>query len=185
MSEAVTAPPVVLVGPPGCQAEEVGRLLGAVLGVPVRETDRDVEAALGADVAEIFTERGEAVFREHERTAALDALDPTSGHSGVLVLGGGAVLDPLVGEAVRRRRDTGGRVVFLDVTIADAARRLGLNAERPSGLGAPRSQWLRMMEQRRPVYRDLAGAVVATDGLTPAETAEQVRALLTGPGPAP
>jgi shikimate kinase len=157
----------------------VGAVLAERLGVPLRDTDRDVEAVLGLDVAEVFLTRGEAAFREVERDQALAALEDAG--SGVLVLGGGAVMDPLVAEALRRRSGAGAAVVFLDVTIAHAARRLGLNAERPSGIGAPRGQWLRMMEARRPLYRDLATSTVDTDGVGPDQVADRVLAVLGPP----
>jgi shikimate kinase len=166
----VVIPVVVLVGPPGANVAEVGRRLGHLLAVPVRDTDADVEAAAGRTVPEIFVEEGESGFRVLERAAAQAAL---AEHAGVLVLGGGAVTDPGIEAAL------GGRtVVFLDVDIADAARRLGFNRERPAGLGSPRAVWLKQMEQRRPLYRRLATVTVATDGLDPDEVAAAVVAAL-------
>jgi shikimate kinase len=69
-------------------------------------------------------------------------------------------------------------VVFLDVGVADAARRIGFNRDRPVLLGNPRAQWLRLMENRRPVYTRIAGATVNTDGRTPAEVAQAVMEVL-------
>jgi shikimate kinase len=159
-------PAVVLVGPPGSEVAAVAVELGRLLGQPVRDTDVEVARAAGAAVAEIFIERGEAEFRELERVAVVEAL---TGHEGVLALGSGAVADP------RTERDLAGhRVVFLDVEIADAARRLGFNAERPAGLGNPRAQWLRLMEQRRPCYRRVATVTLSTDGLSPDQAARAV-----------
>lgn len=180
---------VVLVGPPGAGTSTVGRVLAARLGVDLLDTDRTVEARFGAPSAEIFIEHGEAAFREAEREVALQTLEmPETPAAGVVVLGGGSVLDPLVGEALRRSGAPGASpaatVVFLDVTIAHAARRLGLLAERPAGVAAPRSQWLRMMEERRPVYRQLADLSVCTDDLEPEQVAEAVLRGLGAGGPA-
>ncbi|HET9657921.1 MAG TPA: shikimate kinase [Kineosporiaceae bacterium] len=174
----------VLVGPPGAQVGEVARELGRLTGLPVRDTDTDVEETAGCPVAEIFVDRGEAEFRELERAAVVDAL---TGHGGVLALGGGAVTDP------RTEQDLAGRrVVFLDVGLPDAARRLGFHRDRPAGLGNPRAQWLSLMELRRPVYQRLATVTVPTDGRTPAEVALAVCEVLglpaiggTGPGGGP
>lgn len=168
----------VVVGPPGAGTSTVGRLLAERTGLAASDSDREVEARLGAPAAEIFLEQGEEIFRDAEREVALELL---AGGSGVVVLGGGAVVDPLVADAVHRAAGravdgarAGARVVFLDVTISDAARRLGLNAERPSGIGAPRAQWIRMMEQRRPQYAGLADITVSTDGLTPEQVTDRV-----------
>jgi shikimate kinase len=87
----------------------------------------------------------------------------------VLAVGGGAVLD-----AGTRDLLAGRSVVFLDVGIKDAARRIGLNRDRPLLLGNPRAQWIRLMADRRPLYEQLASVTVLTDGRTPDEVADEV-----------
>ena len=163
-------PRVVLVGPPGALTAEVGRELGRRLGVAVRDTDDDVVAAAGKPVADVFVDDGEAAFRDLERAAVGRAL---AEHRGVVVLGSGAVMDPLTEQAL-----TGHTVAFLDVSVPDAARRLGFGGQRPVGLGNPRAQWLRLMEHRRPVYARVATVTVPTDGLDPAGVAGRVQAAL-------
>jgi len=164
------APLVVLVGPPGALTTDVGRELGGRLGVAVRDTDDDVSAAAGKPVADIFVEDGEAAFRDLERLAVSRALTE---HEGVLVLGSGAVVDPLTEQAL-----SGHTVAFLDVSVSEAARRLGFSGPRPMGLGNPRAQWLRLMEHRRPVYERLATVTILTDGLQPAEAAVRLAGAL-------
>jgi shikimate kinase len=82
-------------------------------------------------------------------------------------------MDPLVEEAL-----AGHRVAFLDVSVADAARRLAIGGSRPMALGNPRAQWLRLMERRRPVYERVATVTVPTDGLEPDEVAARVETAL-------
>ena len=101
-------------------------------------------------------------------------------HDGVLALGGGAVLDAGSREALR-----GHPVVFLDVGITDAARRIGFNRDRPMLLGNPRAQWLRLMEARRPLYDEVATFTVLTDGLSPDRVADAVAERLGLSGPRP
>lgn len=159
-------PRVVLIGPPGVGKTTVAGLVGALLGLPVRDTDADVAAVAGKPVPEIFVDDGEPAFRELERAAVAAAL---AEHEGVLSLGAGAVMDPLTEQALR-----GHQVVMLDVGLTEVARRIGFNRDRPLLLGNPRAQWMRLMEGRRPVYERAATAVVPTDGRTPAQVAAAV-----------
>ncbi len=176
-SAPVPARPVaVLVGPPGAGKTTIGRALGDRLGLPVRDTDADVEARAGTSVADIFVTDGEAAFRALEREAVADALVT---HSGVLALGGGAVMDPLTEAALLDYREQGGCVVFLDVSLAAASPRVGLNQARPLLLGNPRAQWLALMETRRPVYTRVSSFVVSTDDREPAAICEEIAAALT------
>lgn len=166
----MTAPVVVLVGPPGAGKSTVGELLAASLGIGYRDTDADVARVAGTSIPDIFVDAGEERFRELERQAVAAAL---AEHSGVLSLGGGAVLDP-----GSRASLSGLPVVFLDVALADAVRRVGLDVSRPLLAVNPRRQWRELMEQRRPLYQEVARAVVSTEGRTPTEVADAVLAAL-------
>ena len=62
-------------------------------------------------------------------------------------------------------------MVFLDVSLAHAAPRVGFNQARPLLLGNPRAQWQALMDARRPVYERVSSVRVVTDGLRPADVA--------------
>lgn len=162
----MTSPLCVIVGPPGAGKSTVAGILGHRLGVPVRDTDADVERVAGKRVADIFIDDGEPAFRDLERAAVATAL---AEHDGILALGGGAVTDPLTEAAL-----AGHAVVFLDVQISDAARRIGFNRDRPLLVGNPRARWMTLMEGRRPIYERVAAVTVATDGRTPDQVADEI-----------
>lgn len=171
------APVVVLVGPPGSGKSTVAALLASRWDVAARDTDADVEAVAGKTIGEIFVEDGEPRFRELERDAVLRALGE---HDGVLALGGGAVLDEGTQEALSAYAAGGGVVVFLDVSLAHAAPRVGFNTARPLLLGNPRAQWQALMEARRPVYERVSTVRVSTDARVPAQVAEEVDGAVRG-----
>lgn len=167
----MSAPRIVLVGPPGAGKSTVAAALAERWQLAVRDTDADVEAGAGRSISDLFVEEGEPYFRELERAAVARALTE---HEGVLALGGGAVLDETTQAALTAYTAAGGVVVFLDVSLAHAAPRVGLNQARPLLLGNPRARWQALMEARRPVYERLATLRVSTDGRRPVEVAEEI-----------
>ncbi|MCD9877373.1 shikimate kinase [Streptomyces guryensis] len=148
----------------GVGKSTVGRLLAERLGVGYRDTDDDIVAEQGRTIAEIFVDEGEPVFRAIEKAAVRRAL---AEHDGVLALGGGSILD-----ADTRALLAGQRVVYLSMDVEEAVKRTGLNAARPLLAVNPRKQWRELMEARRPLYEEVATAVVATDGRTPEEVTQ-------------
>jgi len=157
---------VVLVGPPGSGKSTVGAVVADLLGVPLHDTDAAIEAASGRTIADIFVESGEPVFRALERAEVARAV---ATEPGVLALGGGAVLDAGTREVL-----AGQTVVFLDVGIADASRRVGFDQSRPLLAVNPRAAWVRLMNDRRPVYEAVSSHRVDTAGRTPEDVAAEV-----------
>jgi shikimate kinase len=160
----------VLVGPPGAGKTTVGGLVAAALGVAFRDTDGDVEAATGRPIDEIFIDEGEAHFRTLERAAVASAL---ATFDGVLALGGGAVLAGQTRAALR-----GHAVVYLSVELPAAVRRVGLGQGRPLLTVNPRATLRFLLDQRRPLYQEVATATVATDDRTPEDVAAEVLRLV-------
>ncbi|MGH3385110.1 MAG: shikimate kinase [Nocardioidaceae bacterium] len=167
---AAGRPAVVLVGPPGSGKTTVGTALAARLRVPLRDTDHDIEKSTGSPIPEIFVEHGEAHFRQLERSAVRSALGE---HNGVLALGGGAVTDEET-----RRLLADHTVVFLDVSLAEAVRRVGLGAARPLLLGNVRGRLKQLMDARRPLYTEVASLTVDTDGRTPDDVVAEILPLV-------
>ncbi len=163
-------PVAVLVGPPGAGKSTVGAALAERLGVALHDTDAAIEAAAGRTISDIFIEEGEPAFRDLERAEVARALDE---ERGVVALGGGAVMDPTTRAAL-----VGHAVVFLDVSIADASKRIGFDRSRPLLAVNPRASWVAMMNDRRPVYEEVAAVRVDTAGRTPDDIADEVVARL-------
>jgi shikimate kinase len=164
------SPVVVMVGPPGAGKTTVAEGLARELVVPFRDTDQDIEAREAMSVQDIFIDHGEAHFRELEEKAVAAAL---AEHDGVLALGGGAVLSAATRELLKLHR-----VIFLDVSLPAAVARVGMNANRPLLLGNVRAQLKNLMDQRRPLYAEVARFTIVTDDLDVAQVTGQALALI-------
>ena len=150
------APRAVIIGAPGAGKSTVGRRVAERLGVSFADSDALVEKRAGKPVSDIFISDGEAEFRRFEREEVARALDE---FTGVLSLGGGAILDESTREAL-----SGQRVVWLQVDLSHATQRVGMNSARPLLLGNVRGTMLTMLEQRSPLYAEVASDVIDTSG---------------------
>ncbi len=154
---------VVLIGAPGSGKTSVGKALAKSLGCTFMDSDHLVQANSGKKISEIFIEHGEDIFRDLEFEALTSALAVPSS---VLALGGGA---PISERAQSALLGSGAWIVFLDVSLAVAAPRVGFNRDRPLLLGNPRAQWQALYELRRPIYEKLASVIVKVDNLRVSE----------------
>jgi|SRR5690625_4545298 len=163
-------PLAVLIGPPGAGKTTVGTRVAQLAGVDFADTDAIVEQRLGKSIPDIFIEDGEPTFREHERQVVRETIET---HTGVVALGGGAVVNDETRQLLRSHR-----VVFLTVGLAAASPRVGFDRSRPLLLGSPRKQWLHLFNQRLPLYTEVADITVETDELTIEEAAQVVHEQL-------
>lgn len=137
---------VVLIGFMGTGKSAVGQILARRLGWTLIDTDRRVAAKERATIAQIFARRGEAYFRGVEaRVIAEVAGRPDA----VIATGGGAVLRP---ENMRRLRERGW-IVSLTAPVDLLLKRLD-GGGRPLLRGDARGTVVRLLDQRRPLYRD-------------------------------
>jgi shikimate kinase len=162
----MSRPVCVLVGPPGAGKTTVGQKVAAAMGLNFRDTDTDIVAAAGKPIPDIFVDDGEPVFRTFELAAVSVALQS---FDGVLALGGGAILAEQTRERLR-----GHTVVYLSVELSDAAARVGLSGGRPLLAMNPRATLKYLLDQRRPLYQEVATITVVTDGRSPEEIVDDV-----------
>jgi shikimate kinase len=162
----MSRPVAVMVGPPGAGKSTTGTALAAQLGVAFRDTDSDIAELAGKPIPDIFIDEGEVHFRALERRAVTAAL---STFDGVLALGGGAILAEETRAALR-----GHTVVHLAVSLGEAVRRVGLGPGRPLLAVNPRATLKYLLDQRLPLYREVATLTAETDGRKPEEIAEEI-----------
>src|SRR4051812_39858447 len=178
----MTPPVLVLVGAPASGKTTVGTAVAELLGVPFRDTDADIEDVAGASVPDLFVQYGEGHFRALEEQAVARAL---AEHEGVLALGGGAVTSAATRELLAALIRVGGTVVWLDVDLPSAAKRVGLSRDRPILGVNPRAMLRHMLESRAPLYGEVATMTVHTGDREPADVVAEVLAALPGRPVAP
>lgn len=160
---------VVLVGAPGAGKSSVGRLLAAELDCEFVDVDAAIEEHENKPIGEIFADSGEGYFRAVERELTQQLLN----RDAVISLGGGAVLDEQT-----RQNLAGHVVVWLEVSIQQATRRVGLNRARPLLLGNVRGRLIELLRQRTPLYESVATHRVSTDQATPPQVATAILELI-------
>ncbi|MBU3715698.1 MAG: shikimate kinase [Candidatus Nanopelagicaceae bacterium] len=163
---------IVLIGPPGSGKTSVGKILAEELDLQAIDTDREIEKKSGKKIGDIFLEVGESGFRKIEREVVLDALKRDGS---VISLGGGSILDSEVFEQLSGEP----QVVYLEVSISNAAPRVGFNTDRPLLLANPRQQWLKLFEERKDRYESLARYRIKTDNKKAKESALEIKEMLS------
>jgi shikimate kinase len=163
---------LLLVGMTGAGKTTVAALLAARLGWDVLDTDQEVETATGSSVGELFATRGEAGFRVAE-TEVLTGVPRTSKDT-VVSVAGGAVLDP----ANRTLLSSSGTVCFLRADLSTLVARVGDGAGRPLLEADPEAALARLLEEREPLYTQIADIIVDVDGLSADQVVDQVLASL-------
>jgi len=148
----------------------VGLVLAQRLGVDFVDTDQVIERNAGKRVGDIFIEDGEQAFRALEQQVVADTI---ANHTGVIALGGGAVLSDQTRELLANIP-----TVWLTVSTDSAASRVGLNAARPVLMGNVRGQLTALAKHRAPFYEEVATVTVQTDGLDPSAVADKIVEVL-------
>ena len=149
---------VFLIGPMGSGKTAVGRHLARMLRFTFHDSDADIEARTGVDIAFIFEKEGETGFRIREKES-IERL--TRLQSIVLATGGGAVIE----EDNRRALSERGVVVYLATSIDQQLERTRHARHRPLLNDIDPEQKLHdLMQRRATLYTQIADFTVSTDG---------------------
>jgi shikimate kinase len=150
----------VLIGAPGSGKSTVGAALAKVLALDFIDTDQLIEEREGKAITDIFVVDGEPHFRAVELETLKHVLTL---NDVVISLGGGAPISDQAQQLINSSEST---VIFLDVSLATAAPRVGFNRDRPLLLGNPRAQWQALSDKRRPIYEALADVSIKVDDMS-------------------
>lgn len=150
----------------------IGRQLAKQLHRDFFDSDHEIENKTGANIPLIFELEGEEGFRKRE-TAMLDFLTLKNGI--VLATGGGAVLSAKNREMLHER----GRVIYLSATLEQLWERTRLDKNRPLlQTENPQDKIASLLEQRDPLYRELADIIIDTGTGNVKATIKQIITML-------
>jgi len=160
------SPRLVFVGAPGSGKTTIGKQVAEKLGVEFIDVDNEIEMDEKTTISDIFVQKGEAHFRQLERAKISELLNS---FNGVLSLGGGSVLDETTRQALAIAP-----VVWLKVSSGDASSRVGLGLSRPVLMGNVRSTLVKLLEERTPLYEEVADWEIDTSGKSIEEVVQEV-----------
>lgn len=156
---------IVLTGFMGTGKTSVGRALAQMLDRVFVDMDTWLEEREGMRVAQIFAEKGETYFREHESALCREL---AAGKNLVIATGGGALVS-----AENRKAFQSAYVICLDASVDEILRRLENENERPLLQGDKRANVEHLLNARRDAYAQIP-LHVRTDGQTPDEIAQNI-----------
>jgi shikimate kinase len=166
------APRAIFIGPMGSGKSTIGKAVAGALGLPFRDTDSIIEEREEMPVSQIFIDKGEDYFRAVEKKVLRDEL---LNDGSILALGGGA---PISVDAQSALKVSSAPVIYLDISLASVAPRIGFNRDRPLLLHNPRGQWQTLMEVRRPIYESIANVVIDVNGKSQKQIVEEALGAL-------
>ncbi len=148
---------IILVGPMGSGKSTIGNIIARRLHREFQDSDQFIEKRTGVDIARIFDIEGEQGFRDRESNALIELL---SQDNRVIATGGGSVLRKDNQKLLKQR----GYIIFLDTSVNQQMNRLARDKKRPLlQTENPRQRLEVLLQERRPIYLDLADLAVKTD----------------------
>ena len=162
---------IVLVGLMGAGKTKIGRRLALRLNLPFFDSDEEIETAAGETIEEIFSNRGEAMFRDGERRVIARLLD---GPVHVLATGGGAFMDPATRRIIAER----GVSIWLRAELDTLFARVSRRSNRPLlKTPDPHAVLAELIERRYPIYAEADITIDSGDGPADATAGRAIAAL--------
>lgn len=164
---------VVLIGYRGTGKSTVGKIVAARLGRTVVSTDAEIVKRVGQSIPDIVAQHGWDYFRDLESQVCQEF----AGRDGLVIdTGGGAILRSQNVETLKRT----GTLFWLRASVDTIAKRIGRDTQRPSLTGTKSfvDEIQDVLRERTPKYEAAADHVIATDGRSIVQIADEILARL-------
>jgi shikimate kinase len=149
---------IVLVGLMGAGKSCIGKRLAQHFGLPFVDADREIEAAAGCSITDIFEVHGEQAFRDGERRVIARLLNNPI-H--VMATGGGAFMDAQTRKLIKEKSIS----IWLRAELDQLLKRVGRRNDRPLLKNVDqRTKLTELMDLRYPVYAEADLTVDSADG---------------------
>jgi shikimate kinase len=149
---------VVLVGMMGVGKSSLARRLGRSLHRPVFDTDTEIMTRTGRTIPEIFSDDGEAAFRDLEVSVLSELVARPD--ASIIAAAGGIVLRP----ENRLTLHHAGTVVWLRAPVEVLLGRVVTGTHRPALVDDPEGTLRTMARDREPLYAEVADLTIDTVG---------------------
>jgi shikimate kinase len=164
---------VVLIGYRGTGKSTVGEIVTARLGRTVVSTDAEIVKRVGQSIPEIVALHGWDYFRDLESQVCQELAD----RDGLVIdTGGGAILRSQNVETLKKT----GILFWLTASVDTIAKRIGRDTQRPSLTGTKSfvDEIQDILRERTPKYKAAADHIIATDGRSIVQIADEILARL-------
>ncbi|MDE5582878.1 MAG: shikimate kinase [Ruminococcus sp.] len=158
---------VFLCGFMGCGKSTVGQILARKSGCGFCDTDEMIVKSEGMTIPEIFSEKGEAYFRETEAETVVSLC----GKKAVVSCGGGAMQNSVTAGRVKNSGNS--EIIYLDVPFEECYKRIKDDTNRPLVVNNTKEQLEEIYNRRHEIYLKNSTIRIKACG-TPPEIADEI-----------
>lgn len=165
--------PVFFIGFMGAGKTSVARRVARMCSVSSVDMDTYIERSTEKKINQIFAEEGEGCFRDIESKTLFEL----ASQEPLLISCGGGIVQQEVNRSILAQK---GFVIYLEVSVAEAAERINEVSTRP--LFSSLENAYQINQARLPFYEELADAKIDTAGKEIGTIAQEVEAILRKEG---